>query len=129
MHHCHSHYFDLQIARRLLGKILIDLHNTQEEAIDVAEPKSNQETTTMFPKTRKEERDQARPLNKNEDPRRTSSTSEKSIDQDDDDDRETKYRLDPKFLSHAHFLLSTMFNIILGMLNWSIFHFVSDTLM
>lgn len=86
-----------KIARRLLGKILIDLHNTQEEAIDVAEPKSNQETTTMFPKTRKEERDQARPLNKNEDPRRTSSTSEKSIDQDDDDDRETKYRLDPKY--------------------------------
>ncbi|XP_042424577.1 inositol hexakisphosphate and diphosphoinositol-pentakisphosphate kinase VIP1-like isoform X3 [Zingiber officinale] len=86
-----------QIARRLLGKILIDLHNTREEAIDVAEPKSSQETTTTFPKTRKEERDQARPLNRNEDLRRTSSTSEKSIDQDDDDDRETKYRLDPKY--------------------------------
>ncbi|XP_074573477.1 inositol hexakisphosphate and diphosphoinositol-pentakisphosphate kinase VIP2-like isoform X2 [Curcuma longa] len=85
-----------KIARRLLGKILIDLHNTREEAIDVAEPKSSQETTTMFPKTRKEEQDQARPLNKNED-LRTSSTSEKSIDQDDDDDRETKYRLDPKY--------------------------------
>ncbi|XP_042424575.1 inositol hexakisphosphate and diphosphoinositol-pentakisphosphate kinase VIP1-like isoform X1 [Zingiber officinale] len=86
-----------KIARRLLGKILIDLHNTREEAIDVAEPKSSQETTTTFPKTRKEERDQARPLNRNEDLRRTSSTSEKSIDQDDDDDRETKYRLDPKY--------------------------------
>ncbi|RWW89445.1 hypothetical protein BHE74_00001609 [Ensete ventricosum] len=89
-----------QIARRLLGKILIDLRNTREEAISVAELKSSQEPTSMFAKTRKEETEyQVRSLNKNEDPRRSSTTSEKSLDQDDDDDRETKYRLDPKFLS------------------------------
>ncbi|URD96677.1 acid phosphatase [Musa troglodytarum] len=87
-----------KIARRLLGKILIDLHNTREEAISVAELKSSQESTSMFTKTRKEETEyQVRSLNKNEDPRRSSTTSEKSLDQDDDDDRETKYRLDPKY--------------------------------
>lgn len=92
--------FLVQIARRLLGKILIDLHNTREEAISVAELKGSQEPTSMFAKTRKEETEyQVRSLNKNEDPRRSSTTSEKSLDQDDEDDRETKYRLDPKFLS------------------------------
>ncbi|XP_008807872.2 inositol hexakisphosphate and diphosphoinositol-pentakisphosphate kinase VIP2-like isoform X2 [Phoenix dactylifera] len=85
-----------KIARRLLGKLLIDLHNTREEAIDVAELKFSQDQTSYFSKARKEETDcQSRP--KNEDPRRTSSTSEKSLDQDDDDDKETKYRLDPKY--------------------------------
>ncbi|XP_019709957.1 inositol hexakisphosphate and diphosphoinositol-pentakisphosphate kinase VIP2 isoform X2 [Elaeis guineensis] len=85
-----------KIARRLLGKLLIDLHNTREEAISVAELKSCQDQTSDFCKARKEETDcQSRP--KNEDPRRTSSTSEKSLDQDDDDDKETKYRLDPKY--------------------------------
>ncbi|RZR78477.1 hypothetical protein BHM03_00003834 [Ensete ventricosum] len=99
----HPHWEEktrVQIARRLLGKILIDLRNTREEAISVAELKSSQEPTSMFAKTRKEETEyQVRSLNKNEDPRRSSTTSEKSLDQDDDDDRETKYRLDPKFLS------------------------------
>ncbi|XP_009396950.2 inositol hexakisphosphate and diphosphoinositol-pentakisphosphate kinase VIP2 isoform X2 [Musa acuminata AAA Group] len=88
-----------KIARRLLGKILIDLRNTREEAISVAELKGSQEPpTSTFAKTRKEETEyQVRSLNKNEDPRRSSTTSEKSLDQDDDDDRETKYRLDPKY--------------------------------
>ncbi|KAG1347522.1 inositol hexakisphosphate and diphosphoinositol-pentakisphosphate kinase VIP2 [Cocos nucifera] len=82
-----------KIARRLLGKLLIDLHNTREEAIGVAELKFCQDQTSNF---FEEETDcQSRP--KNEDPRRTSSTSEKSLDQDDDDDKETKYRLDPKY--------------------------------
>ncbi|WOK99372.1 inositol hexakisphosphate and diphosphoinositol-pentakisphosphate kinase 1-like isoform X1 [Canna indica] len=75
-----------KIARRLLGKILIDLRNTREEAISIAELKNSQESEY-----------QLRPLNKNEDPRRSSSTSEKSLDQEDDEDRETKYRLDPKY--------------------------------
>ena len=52
----------------------------------------------MFLKLKKDEVESPRHLNKNED-RRSSSISEKSLDQDDDDDKETKYRLDPKFLS------------------------------
>ncbi|XP_077210138.1 inositol hexakisphosphate and diphosphoinositol-pentakisphosphate kinase VIP2-like isoform X2 [Tasmannia lanceolata] len=87
-----------KIARRLLGKILIDLRNTREEAISVAEPKNNQDQNSTFPKTRREDIDyQSRTQIKNEDTRRSSSTSEKSLDQDDDDDKETKYRLDPKY--------------------------------
>lgn len=92
-------YSVFQIARRLLGKILIDLRNTREEAISVAEPKSNHSQTSALCKTKKEETDkQQKPTNKNEDGRRSSSTSEKSLDQDDDDDKETQYRLDPKFV-------------------------------
>lgn len=87
-----------KIARRLLGKILIDLRNTREEALSVAEAKCGQDETSLLFKTRKEETDyQSRSLNKNEDSRRTSFTSEMSLDQDDDDDKETKYRLDPKY--------------------------------
>ncbi|KAH7675469.1 Histidine phosphatase superfamily clade-2 protein [Dioscorea alata] len=87
-----------KIARRLLGKILIDLHNTREEAISVAELKANQDKSSMPSNPRKEETEhQPRPLNKIEDTRRSSFTSEKSIDQDDDDDKEIKYRLDPKY--------------------------------
>lgn len=90
-------YGSLQIARRLLGKILIDLRNTREEAISVAELKANQDKSSMPSNPRKEETEhQPRPLNKIEDTRRSSFTSEKSIDQDDDDDKEIKYRLDPK---------------------------------
>ncbi|CAL9773385.1 unnamed protein product [Musa acuminata subsp. burmannicoides] len=76
------------IARRLLGKILIDLRNTREEAISVGEPNYNQEETDLF-----------RPLNKNEHTRRSNSTCDNSPkkNEDDDDDRETKYRLDPKY--------------------------------
>ncbi|XXG64213.1 hypothetical protein AAC387_Pa05g2221 [Persea americana] len=87
-----------KIARRLLGKILIDLRNTREEAISVAELKSNQDQTSTFSKTRRDDTDyQSRSQAKMDDTRRTSSTSEKSLDQDDDDDKETKYRLDPKY--------------------------------
>ncbi|KDP45465.1 hypothetical protein JCGZ_09714 [Jatropha curcas] len=87
-----------KIARRLLGKILIDLRNTQEEAISVAELKSNQDQHSTLTKSEKDDPDnQSKFFIKNEDPRRTSTTSEKSMDQDDDDDKETKYRLDPKY--------------------------------
>ncbi|KAK1325410.1 hypothetical protein QJS10_CPA01g01889 [Acorus calamus] len=87
-----------KIARRLLGKILIDLQNTREEAISVAEPKVSEDHTRTFSKTRKEDVDyQSKSLAKHDDARRSSSTSEKSLDQDDDDDKETKYRLDPKY--------------------------------
>ncbi|KAG0463585.1 hypothetical protein HPP92_019654 [Vanilla planifolia] len=78
-----------KIARRLLGKILIDLRNTREEAITVAEPKSaGGRSTEALQGSNKEGI---------KDARRNSSTSEKSLDQDEDDDKETKYRLDPKY--------------------------------
>lgn len=99
----------------MLGKILIDLRNTREEAISVAELKSNQDqelTTTKtikepIPaktenestsnKTVKEEQDHQRISHiKNEDNRRNSFTSDMSLDQEEDDDKEIKYRLDPK---------------------------------
>ncbi|KAG5527421.1 hypothetical protein RHGRI_028343 [Rhododendron griersonianum] len=83
-----------QIARRLLGKILIDLRNTREEAISVAELKGNQDQSS---KNGKEETEyQLKPC-KNEDGRRASFTSDMSVDQDDEDDKEIKYRLDPKY--------------------------------
>ncbi|KAI3894278.1 hypothetical protein MKX03_001825 [Papaver bracteatum] len=81
-----------KIARRLLGKILIDLRNTREEAISVAELKSNQDQNPAFPKAKKEDFDFLAKYQKHEDTKR--STSEKSLDQDDE---ETKYRLDPKY--------------------------------
>ncbi|KAI4387776.1 hypothetical protein MLD38_000179 [Melastoma candidum] len=82
-----------KIAHRLLGKILIDLRNTREEAINVAELKNSQDS-----KSDSEDADYyLKPNAKNEDTRRLSTTSDKSMDQDDDDDRETKYRLDPKY--------------------------------
>ncbi|KAJ9152538.1 hypothetical protein P3X46_026096 [Hevea brasiliensis] len=85
-----------KIARRLLGKILIDLRNTREEAISVAELKSNQDQHSTSAKSEEDADYQSKFFIKNEDTRRT-STSEISIDQDDDDDKETKYRLDPKY--------------------------------
>ncbi|PUZ37548.1 hypothetical protein GQ55_9G128600 [Panicum hallii var. hallii] len=84
-----------KIARRLLGKILIDLRNTREEAISVAEPKFIEDEAIFLPT--KEAEHQQKIHARNEDGRRSSSTSEKSLDQEDEDDRETKYRLDPKY--------------------------------
>ncbi|XP_020573009.1 inositol hexakisphosphate and diphosphoinositol-pentakisphosphate kinase 2-like isoform X2 [Phalaenopsis equestris] len=87
-----------KIARRLLGKILIDLRNTREEAISVAELKFGDGNTAMIQRSRKEDSDQhPRQTHKLEDARRNSFTSEKSLDPDDDEDKETKYRLDPKY--------------------------------
>ncbi|KAF7115444.1 hypothetical protein RHSIM_RhsimUnG0054600 [Rhododendron simsii] len=84
-----------KIARRLLGKILIDLRNTREEAISVAELKGNQDQSS---KNGKEETEyHLKPHSKNEDGRRASFTSDMSVDQDDEDDKEIKYRLDPKY--------------------------------
>ncbi|XP_011003199.1 PREDICTED: inositol hexakisphosphate and diphosphoinositol-pentakisphosphate kinase 2-like isoform X3 [Populus euphratica] len=86
-----------KIARRLLGKILIDLRNTREEAISVAELKCNEDRQSTSKKSEKEDTDyQLKHSIKNDDVRRT-STSDISMDQDDDDDKETKYRLDPKY--------------------------------
>ncbi|XP_044505444.1 inositol hexakisphosphate and diphosphoinositol-pentakisphosphate kinase VIP2-like isoform X2 [Mangifera indica] len=87
-----------KIARYLLGKILIDLQNTREEAIGVAELKSNQKQGVTITRTEKDDTDyHSKHVTKTDDMRRTSTTSEKSMDQDDDEDKETKYRLDPKY--------------------------------
>ncbi|GER36857.1 inositol hexakisphosphate anddiphosphoinositol-pentakisphosphate kinase [Striga asiatica] len=87
-----------KIARRVLGKILIDLRNTREEAISVAELKSNQDNNSSVSNTGKEDADyQSKSHSKIEGLRRASFTSDMSMDQDDDDDKETKYRLDPKY--------------------------------
>ncbi|XAR71222.1 Diphosphoinositol-pentakisphosphate kinase [Bertholletia excelsa] len=84
-----------KIARRLLGKILIDLRNTREEAINVAELKNNQDCSNEM--GTEETGHQLKPNRMNEDARQASFTSDKSMDQDDDDDKETQYRLDPKY--------------------------------
>ncbi|XP_006650423.1 inositol hexakisphosphate and diphosphoinositol-pentakisphosphate kinase VIP2-like isoform X1 [Oryza brachyantha] len=84
-----------KIARRLMGKILIDLRNTREEAISVSDPKFTEDEAIFLPT--KESEYQQKFQTRNEDGRRSSSTSEKSLDQEDEDDRETKYRLDPKY--------------------------------
>ncbi|KAK7374491.1 hypothetical protein VNO80_07921 [Phaseolus coccineus] len=87
-----------KIARRLLGKILIDLRNTREEAISVAELKSNQDRDSSSVKTEKEDNDaKSKHPNKNDEIRKSITLSDISMDQDDDDDKETKYRLDPKY--------------------------------
>ncbi|CDP02189.1 unnamed protein product [Coffea canephora] len=83
-----------KIARRLLGKILIDLRNTREEAISVAGLKSSQDHESTVSITGQEDGESNF---RNEDSRRTSFTGEKSINQEDDDNKETKYRLDPKY--------------------------------
>lgn len=81
----------------MLGKILIDLRNTREEALNVAELKSNQDKCSDLTKTEKDDKDlQPKLFIKTDDTRRSSTTSEMSMDQDDDEDKETKYRLDPK---------------------------------
>ncbi|XP_016497433.2 inositol hexakisphosphate and diphosphoinositol-pentakisphosphate kinase VIP2-like isoform X1 [Nicotiana tabacum] len=87
-----------KIARRLLGKIMIDLRNTREEALSVAELKGCQDNHLAVNKTTKEDTEHhTKPHTRNEESRRTSFNSERSMDQDDDDDKETKYRLDPKY--------------------------------
>ena len=80
-----------------MGKILIDLRNTREEAISVAELKSNQDHDSSSVKTVKEDTDtKLKLVNKNDEIRKSNTLNDISMDQDDDDDKETKYRLDPK---------------------------------
>ncbi|KAJ8557135.1 hypothetical protein K7X08_002760 [Anisodus acutangulus] len=89
-----------KIARRLLGKILIDLRNTREEALSVADLKSSQDPDSAVNKTGNEDTEyHSKPNNKSDQDLKIkgSFTSEKSTDQDDDEDKETKYRLDPKY--------------------------------
>ncbi|KAH9622828.1 hypothetical protein KSS87_021542 [Heliosperma pusillum] len=85
-----------KIARRLLGKILIDLRNTREEAINVAELKSNPAPCTES--SREEDTNHwSKTQTKNEEARKSSAASDLSIDHEDEDEKETEYRLDPKY--------------------------------
>eukprot|EP00252_Welwitschia_mirabilis_P009361 TRINITY_DN2191_c1_g1_i1.p1 TRINITY_DN2191_c1_g1~~TRINITY_DN2191_c1_g1_i1.p1 ORF type:complete len:425 (+),score=95.10 TRINITY_DN2191_c1_g1_i1:51-1277(+) len=87
-----------KIARRLLGKILIDLRNTREEAINVAELKHSQECSDTCSKNVDEDSDSGKRCRKsNDESRQSISSVDKAFDQDDDDSEETQYRLDPKY--------------------------------
>lgn len=82
-----------KIARRLLGKILIDLHNTRREVTAAAAESNTCHDPTIISSTKRKERcyyDDVR----NEGFERSSS-NEKSIDID--SHKETKYCLDPKY--------------------------------
>lgn len=87
-----------------MGKLLIDLRNTREEAISVAELKSSQDQHSKLTQGEKEDTECQPKLHikhddfrrSGDDMRRSSTTSDISMDQDDDDDKETQYRLDPK---------------------------------
>lgn len=71
---------------------MIDLRNTREEAISIAELKSNQDNSEeVFSSVRE---DASKSQSKIE--LKGSLTGEKSIDIEDDDDKEPKYRLDPE---------------------------------
>lgn len=71
---------------------MIDLRNTREEAISIAELKSNHDNSEeVFSSVRE---DASKSQSKIE--LKGSLTGEKSIDIEDDDDKEPKYRLDPE---------------------------------
>jgi inositol hexakisphosphate/diphosphoinositol-pentakisphosphate kinase len=77
---------------------LIDLDNTREEAVNIAELKSARDCTPA-PKLSKLTDDDctsAKTRTKNDNSRRSSTNSEKSVDAEEDEDKETQYRLDPK---------------------------------
>ncbi|KAL0717814.1 hypothetical protein Bca4012_067136 [Brassica carinata] len=80
-----------KIARRLMGKILIDLRNTREEAMSVAELKEQQVTLSLS--SSKKQQDKPKLFINGDDVRRPGSGDKN----EDDDDKETKYRLDPKY--------------------------------
>ena len=80
----------------MLGKILIDLRNTREEAINVAELRSQCQDISSIAVVKEHRDHRHNNVIKNEDSRRTCLTSEKPLDPDDDEDKEIKYRLDPK---------------------------------
>ena len=79
-----------------MGKLLIDVRNTREEAISVAELKNNQENSLSTNNEKEDSETKSKNSHKNDEIRKCSTMSETSMDQDDDDDKETKYRLDPK---------------------------------
>ncbi|OQU87660.1 hypothetical protein SORBI_3003G315166 [Sorghum bicolor] len=83
-----------KIARRLLGKILIDLHNTRREVTAAAAESNTHNDTTTVSSAKRKERSYYEEV-RNECIERSSS-NKKAIDLDDSHE-ETKYCLDPKY--------------------------------
>ncbi|KAI7741396.1 hypothetical protein M8C21_000856 [Ambrosia artemisiifolia] len=97
-----------KIARRLLGKILIDLRNTREEAINVAELKNQCQSSTTSNKNVKEHTDhQHKSQIKNEESRRTSFTSDKYANVK-TPERHVRTRLYFTSESHIHSLMNVL---------------------
>ncbi|KAL3676691.1 hypothetical protein R1sor_026639 [Riccia sorocarpa] len=93
-----------KIARRLLGKILIDLRNTREEAREVAELKARRKMAARS-RSQKGPEEVSKVIGKlkaeSDSVRGKCGTSDRSaLDKeltDDDNEKETSYRLDPKY--------------------------------
>ena len=88
-----------EIARKRLGKPLIDLSNTREEDVNIAKLKSAQDCAPapkLLKQIEADDTKHAKAKLRNDTSRRSSSNSEKTVDADEDDDKETQYRLDPK---------------------------------
>ncbi|KAH0890790.1 hypothetical protein HID58_053219 [Brassica napus] len=79
-----------KVARRLMGKILIDLRNTREEAMSVAELKEQHVSLSLSSSKKHQDKN----ISPKRDDLRRPGTGDKD---EDDDDKETKYRLDPKY--------------------------------
>ena len=77
---------------------MIDLDNTREEAVNIAELKSAQDCAPSLKLSKLTDDDctSAKSRTKIDSSRRSSTNSDKSVDTEDDDDKETQYRLDPK---------------------------------
>ena len=77
---------------------MIDLHNARAETISVAEMKSAQDCAPSLKLSKLTDDDctSAKSRTKIDSSRRSSTNSDKSLDAEDDDDKETQYRLDPK---------------------------------
>ncbi|XP_024390949.1 inositol hexakisphosphate and diphosphoinositol-pentakisphosphate kinase VIP1 isoform X2 [Physcomitrium patens] len=89
----HKLIIGAKIARRLLGKILIDLRNTREEAISVAEVKQKLESADGLLPSR---------LHKKHEGNRISGKVRVAVDSSrqtctNEDEDDTQYRLDPKY--------------------------------
>ena len=82
----------LQIARRLLGKILIDLHNTRREIVTIAAESITCHDPKIVSSTKQKDRCYYDSVRKEGFER--SSTDQESVDLD--SHKETKYCLDPK---------------------------------
>ncbi|KAL6614393.1 hypothetical protein ACP70R_036663 [Stipagrostis hirtigluma subsp. patula] len=80
-----------KIARRLLGKILIDLHNTRQEVTTVAAVSNTYNDMTTMSSAKRKDRCYHKEVRNEQ-----RSIPNKSIDLD-DSDKETKYCLDPKY--------------------------------
>ena len=78
----------------MLGKILIDLRNTREEAMSVAELKNSQDqvSVSLYSSKKEDRYSQPKLYIKSDELKRPTNVENK----DEDDDQETKYRLDPK---------------------------------